>query len=65
MTPIRTILAAGAALLALTMLDAAEARAGWNSNAAYCHWYRQQAWNTGDPYWWGRWRRCMRGWDWD
>jgi len=55
---------AAAALLALTVLypareAGAEAEAG--GNAMYCHWYRQQARNTGDEYWWDRWRRCMRG----
>jgi len=60
---IRTLLAA-AALLALTALYTAnEATAGFEAggNAAYCHWFRQQARNTGDEYWWDRWRRCMRG----
>ena len=59
--------AAGVGLLALAMIDAAGvAKASDRStNAAYCHWYRQQAMNTGDEYWWDRWRRCLSGDDWD
>lgn len=63
----RKAVAAAVALMALTTFDAATgARAGDEStNAAYCHWYRQLAMNTGDEYWWDRWRRCLRGDDWD
>ena len=67
MTPRRTILLA-AALFAVTTFDAgneATARGGFGSYSAYCHWYKQLAMNTGDDYWWGRWRRCMRGNDWN
>jgi hypothetical protein len=55
------------ALIALSTLDAASgAKAGDEStNAAYCHWYWQQAMKTRDEYWWDRWRRCLRGDDWD
>ena len=54
---------AAAALLALTVLytaDEAGAQFG-DSNADYCHWFLQQHRNTGDEYWWDRWRQCMRG----
>jgi hypothetical protein len=70
MKPGKSTLAAAAALFALTAFDgAAEAReaSGFGSNPqmAYCHWYKQKAMNTGDEYWWWRWRQCIRGWDWN
>lgn len=67
MLSIRTMLLAGATFIALTSLHVAgNANAGdWGGNAAYCQWYKQQAMNTGDEYWWDRWRRCMRGDFWD
>jgi hypothetical protein len=37
----------------------------FGGNHAYCQWYKQKAMNTGDEYWWARWRRCLRGYDWD
>jgi hypothetical protein len=63
----RNAIAAAVALIGLATFDAAsEAKAGdESSNAAYCHWYWQQARKTGDEYWWDRWRRCLRGDDWD
>lgn len=67
MTLRRTILVAAAALFALTTLDGASeasARNGFGGSSPYCHWYRQKAMNTGEEYWWGRWRQCIRGWDW-
>jgi hypothetical protein len=60
------IVATAAAMIALSMFEATEARAvDFGGNGAYCHWYMQQAWNSGDEYWWDRWRRCLRGDDWD
>ena len=63
----RIVWVAVAALLALTALESVdEARANDKSgNAAYCHWYKQLAMNTGDEQWWARWRRCIRGNYWD
>jgi hypothetical protein len=60
-------MAAAVALIGLATFDAAsEAKAGDKSvNAAYCHWYWQQARTTGDEYWRDRWRRCLRGDYWD
>ena len=62
------IWAAASALLALSALYTANEASAFfgDSNAAYCGWFRQQARNTGDEYWWDRWRRCMRGdfWEW-
>ena len=63
----RTAMVAAAALLAFTAIGTVdEARAGVRSgNAAYCHWYKQLAMNTGEERWWDKWRRCMRGDYWD
>ncbi len=59
-------LAAAVALIGLATVDAAsEVKANdWN-DADYCLWYKLQAMKTGDKYWWDRWRRCLRGDDWD
>lgn len=39
---------------------------GGNSQIQFCYWYKQQAMNTGDEYWWRRWRTCIRGgWHWE
>ena len=68
MIPSKTILVAAAALFAaVTFIGAGEANAhgGFGGGSPYCHWYKQQAMNTGDDYWWGRWRRCIRGDYWD
>jgi hypothetical protein len=62
----KNAIAAAVALIGLATFGAAsEAKADDWSDAAYCHWYLQQARNTGDEYWWDRWRRCLRGDDWD
>lgn len=63
----KTVVVAVAAILALTALEpVGEAGAGdKNGNAAYCHWYRQLAMNTGEERWWAKWRRCIRGDYWD
>jgi hypothetical protein len=68
MIPTKTVLLAAAALLALTVFDAgksASTAGDFGGNHAYCQWYKQKAMNTGDEYWWARWRRCLRGYDWD
>ena len=56
-----------AAMLAVAALGtASEANAADKTgNHAYCQWFKQLAMNTGDDYWWDRWRRCMRGDFWD
>lgn len=62
----RNAIAAAVALIGLATFGASEAKAeNWSPNAAYCHWYWQQARVTGDDYWRDRWRRCLRGDDWD
>jgi len=62
----KNAIAAAVALIGLATFGAAnEAKALDWSDAAYCHWYLQQARKTGDEYWWDRWRRCLRGDDWD
>ena len=63
----RNAIVAAVVLIGFATFGAAsEARAGiWAPNAAYCHWYWQQARVTGDEYWRDRWRRCLRGDDWD
>jgi hypothetical protein len=67
MIPRKMMLAAAAAMLVLTSFGAAnEASArNYGGNHAFCQWYKQKAMNTGDEYWWARWRRCMSGWYWD
>jgi hypothetical protein len=63
----RTAIAAAVAVIGLATFNASsEAKAeSWSPNAAYCLWYWQQARITGDEYWRDRWRRCLRGDDWD
>jgi hypothetical protein len=69
MSTIRTrALVIAAALLGLTLSMApAEAREGSSKGSPhqFCHWYKQQAMNTGEELWWWRWRECIRGRYWD
>jgi len=32
----------------------------WHSGYAPCRWVRRRAFRTGSPYWWHRYRRCLR-----
>jgi hypothetical protein len=62
----RTALVLTALVLAATALQSLESEAGGRgreqNDVAYCNWFRQQAMNTGDEYWWFRYRSCVRGW---
>ncbi len=63
----RTIFAIIAIAIAANALlpTASQAGAGNHNNEIdSCGWYRQQAMNTHDEYWWWRFRKCMRGNDW-
>jgi hypothetical protein len=56
----------GAVALMLALSDTpAQAAGSAGSPHQFCHWFKQQAMNTGDEYWWWRWRRCIRGNYWD
>jgi hypothetical protein len=59
--------AAFAVLIALTALSIPDkAGAGDETgDGAYCLWYKLQAMKSGEEYWWDRWRRWLRGDDWD
>ena len=62
---LRTALAIIAIVIAANALPSAQspAHAGNRQNdAGYCYWFMKQAMNTGDEYWWYRYRSCMRGW---
>ena len=68
MSPTKTVLVVAAALLALTVFESrsnVSVAGDYGGNHAYCLWYKQKAMSTGDEYWWARWRRCLRGYDWD
>ena len=63
----RTALAIIALVLAASALQSVQSEAAGRggreqNDVAYCNWFRQQAMNTGDEYWWYRYRSCLRGW---
>ena len=62
---LRTALAVLAIVIAANTLQATHSNAnagGRDNDAGYCYWFLKQAMNTGDEYWWYRYRSCMRGW---
>jgi hypothetical protein len=59
------IVAAVALIGLIPFLVSSDAKAGDWLDTDYCYWYLQKAKNTGEKYWWDRWRRCLHGDDWD